>query len=565
MSNSLTNDGVPTPRTPETPPGPRKVVVLTPAIERGGSGNVVIAVVAAVVSVVAHAVMILLMMNVSVGTVDAGASAVDVESETRIEEPQKEDPELTNTDIGVDASLPTNYNTSNLQEVSVPGPSDPAAAMGILNAPEGPPVVVPPPPGAGNGTGSALMMPDAGTASAFGTPGGMGGIENLGSFKGRSGATREKLLQEGGGNARSEAAVARGLEWLSLHQAQGGQWSLDGFSHHAREKPYPEGKTFTDDSNAQGSRRNDIAGTAFGLLPFLAAGQTHKAPVVSKDKKAPLKDYHKGVDAGLKFLMGKQGKDGYYGGDMYSHSLAAIAMCEAYGLTSDPVLKVSAQKAINYLVDAQDPIGGGWRYTPKTAGDTSVTGWALMALKSGQMAGLSVPAATLRKVERFLDSVETPAKGGYQYLSGSGEKPAMTAVGMLCREYLGVRPQNTGLLAGVERLKKSPPGTTGNLYYEYYATQVMHHMGGESWAFWNQGQNGKPGIRDYLISKQDVGASGRKGNAGSWAPATEADIDIATQQGGRLVATSLSLLTLEVYYRHLPLYRREMAVMKEAK
>jgi hypothetical protein len=556
----MTNDTVPTSIPVDAAPALRKVVVFTAPQERLGSSNVAVALLATVVSVVAHVVLFLLMMNISVGVVDAGATAEDVDTETKIEEPEKEEPDLTNTDIGLDSALSTQYLVNNIQDVSVPGTVDPAAAVGIIDAPEGPPVVVPPPPGAGSGTGGAPTLPEAGTASVSGDPGGMSGTFNYGGFKGRSAATREKMLQEGGGNARSEAAVARGLEWLALHQGPTGQWSLDGFNRHAREKLYPEGKTFVDDSNAMGSRRNDIAGTAFGLLPFLAAGQTNKPQPVSKEKKAPMVDYHKCIDGGLKYLNSKQGKDGYYGGDMYSHCLAAIAMCEAYGLTSDPTLKVSAQKAVNYLVDAQDPAGGGWRYSPRTPGDTSVTGWALMALKSGQMAGLSVPAVTLRKVERFLDSVEAQSKGGYAYQSGGSDTPAMTAVGMLCRQYLGVNPRNPGLLAGVELLKKKPPGSTGNLYYEYYATQVMHHMGGESWSFWNEGPDRKSGIRDSLIAKQDQGVSGKKGNAGSWAPTDE-----WSTQGGRLMSTSLSLLTLEVYYRHLPLYRRDMGVMKAGK
>lgn len=543
-------------------PSVRKVVVVTPVLDPGSTtGNVAVALVAAVVSVVAHVILFLLMMSISVGNADAGASAEDVEGETKIEEQQKDEPDLTNTDLGNDSSIQTNYDVTRLADISVPGTVDPTASVGIDKAPESPSMVLPPPPGAGGGTGGAPTLPDPGSASMFGTAGGMGGQFNAGAFAGRSAATRERMLQEGGGNARSEAAVARGLEWLALHQGMSGQWSIDGFNRNAREKPYPEGKTFTDDSSGMGARRNDIAGTAFGLLPFLAAGQTHKPPVVAKDKKAPQKDYHKGVDAGLKFLIGKQGKDGYYGGDMYSHCLASIAMCEAYGLTSDPVLKVSAQKAINYLVDSQDPAGGGWRYSPRTAGDTSVTGWALMALKSGQMAGLSVPASTLKKVVRFIDSVESTNKGSFGYLPGNGDTPAMTAVGMLCREYLGVNPRNPGLLAGVELLKKSPPGSTDNLYYEYYATQVMHHMGGESWKFWNEGPPGGKGIRDSLINKQDQGTSGKKGNAGSW-PATA---DFGTQQGGRLMATSLSLLTLEVYYRHLPLYRRDMGLAMDVK
>jgi hypothetical protein len=347
-----------------------------------------------------------------------------------------------------------------------------------------------------------------------------------------------------------------------LHQGQGGQWSLDGFNRHAREKPYPDPKTFSDDSTNQGRRRNDVAATAFALLPFLAAGQTHKPQTVAKGAKAPQKDYHKGIDAGLKFLIAKQGRDGYYGGDMYAHCLASIVMCEAYGLTSDPVLRVSAQKAVNYLVDFQDPSGGGWRYAQRMPGDTSVTGWALMALKSGQMSGLSVPAPTIRRVERFLDSVEASSKGGYRYLPNGPEKISMTAVGLLCRLYLGnINLRNPDLLAGVERLKKEPPGKSNDLYYLYYATQVMHNIGGDSWKFWNEGPDGKSGIRDSLIRKQDQGASGKRGNAGSWPPT----MDYGTQEGGRLMATSLSLLTLEVYYRHLPLYRRDMTLAKESK
>jgi hypothetical protein len=555
----MANDAAPTPRPPDAAPAFRKVVVPTIQRERIKTSDLAVALVATVVSIVAHVVLFLLLMNVNIGVVNAGASAEDVETETKVEEPQKEEADLTNPDIGLDPSVRTNYITERMAEVSVPGVTDPTAAVGIANAESGPPMTLPPPPGSNSGTGGAPTLPDPGKAPMVGDIGGYGGKFAVNPFGGRSSSSREKMLQEGGGTTRSEAAVARGLQWLAYHQGQGGQWSLDGFNRHAREKLYPEGKTFTDDCTAMGTRRNDIAGTAFGLLPFLAAGQTHKPLPVSKDKKAPQFDYHKCIDGGLKFLISKQGKDGYFGGDMYAHCLAAIAMCEAYGLTSDPVLKVSAQKAINYIVDSQDPSGGGWRYLPRTPGDTSVTGWALMALKSGQMAGLSVPAPTLRRVERFIDSVEGQSKGGYVYQSGREVTPSMTAVALLCRQYLGVNPRNPGLLAGVELLKKSPPGSTKNLYYEYYATQVMHHMGGESWSFWNEGPDHKSGIRDSLINKQDQGTSGKKGNAGSWEPTDE-----WTMQGGRLMATSLSLLTLEVYYRHLPLYRRDLGVMKAA-
>jgi len=374
----------------------------------------------------------------------------------------------------------------------------------------------------------------------------------VGGFGGRSGATKIKMLTEGGGNARSEVAVALGLKFLALHQASDGHWSLTNFNKHARTAPLPGGKVVPDNSQPNTTQANDTAGTAFGMLPFLAAGITHKPP-----KKKLITDYSKGVGLAVKYLMNKQSKSsgdrGYYGEGMYSHGLATIAMCEVYGLTSDPQVKVSAQLALNYIVTAQDPAGGGWRYSPRQAGDTSVTGWQLMALKSGQMAGLTVPRPVLKKVEKYLDGCETSLKGGYGYTAGSPETPTMTAVGALCRQYLGTSPKNASLLGSVKRVKAAPPGA-GGIYYEYYATQVMHHMGGDSWANWN------PKMRDTLVNSADQGrAPKRPHQIGSWGP--EGDAHGAT--GGRVMQTSLSLLTLEVYYRHLPLYRRDVTTGKE--
>ena len=134
-------------------------------------------------------------------------------------------------------------------------------------------------------------------------------------------------------------------------------------------------------------------------------------------------------------------------------------------------------------------------------------------------------------------------------------RAAARAVGLLGMMYMGVTPANRDLLDGVEVIKKHPPGRTNNVYYEYYATQVMHHMGGDAWQFWNLGPDGKSGIRDTLIAKQDKGQDPKHVHQnGSW-----------EGSNGRIMTTSLNLLSLEVYYRHLPLYRRELATVKEEK
>jgi hypothetical protein len=91
------------------------------------------------------------------------------------------------------------------------------------------------------------------------------------------------------------------------------------------------------------------------------------------------------------------------------------------------------------------------------------------------------------------------------------------------------------LQSSVKRLQAVPP-QGANMYYEYYAAQVMFHAGGEVWQVWNLGPDGtgNGGIRDALIAKQQPD--------GSW--------EGSPQVGGRLGATSLSLLTLQIYYRY---------------
>jgi hypothetical protein len=541
--------------------GPQRQVVVKTLVEttEGDFSSLMKFVPAVIFSILTNGAIIGLFCLITVSSA-GGDDRLEAKRDQKqiLEGEDKQD--LTMTDEGLDPSVTTQYPVDKIDNISVPGDPDPTASTGIADAPESTPRTLPLPPGAGGGTGQAQVMPgEFGSGNLFGTPGGMGGVFMPGSFGGRGGATRERMVQVGGGNARSEAAVARGLEWLALHQASDGHWSLGGFRQHAREKPLGvPGKTFTCNCQGECNRQNDVAATAFGLLPFLAAGQTQK-PSAQKTQH----DYSKTVAAGLDYLLKKQDKsNGSFSREMYSHGLATIVVCEAFGMTSDPNLRGPAQKAIHFIEYAQDPGKGGWRYSPRSDSDTSVTGWQLMALKSGQMAGLSVKSETLQKCDKYLDSCEgnksAKTNGTFGYVPGNGPTEAMTAVGLLCRQYLGVNPRNESLQNGVDYLKKHPPGTVG-LYYEYYATQVMHHMGGEAWQFWNLGKdgNGVGGIRDLYIKKQDSGMDPKRAHQiGSWwHPGSDA-------QGGRVMETSLSLLTLEVYYRHLPLYRNDVGAAK---
>jgi hypothetical protein len=489
---------------------------------------------ALIVSGVMHVLMMVVFLLINVN-VNADTTMEQTVIETKVDD-NKPPPNLEETELGLDPDIPPAYNTPRIEEINVPGPEHKDEAIGVLNSPDTVAANVPPPAGLSDkGGGGGIDSATPGKAPIIGA---LGGYLNSkfapGGIGGRSGSTREQLLREGGGNSESEAAVARGLRWLALHQAPDGHWSLDGFNLHGH-------------CNCTGPGGNyDIAATAFGLLPLLGAGQTHKPAAGEKHTM-----YTKNVEKALKYLILKQNSQGDFGNGMYAHGLASIAMCEAYGLTSDPTLKASAQRAINFIIKAQSD-NGGWRYTPRSGGDTSVVGWQVMALKSAQMAGLDVPTRTLTGATKWLDSCATPDGGGYGYTGPQDGASAMTAAGLLCREYLGWGPRNPGLASGVKKLLTALPdsdlGRT-SMYYNYYATQVLHHVGGEPWDVWNKK------IRNQLLKTQDKGQDAQHPHQiGSWDP----KIDNWGAQGGRIMVTSLSLLTLEVYYRHLPLYRRDM-------
>ena len=348
------------------------------------------------------------------------------------------------------------------------------------------------------------------------------GLSNLSlqaALTGRATGLKEKLLAAYGGNERTEAAVKRALEWLKRQQRRDGSWSLTG--------PYKDG--------ADSDTDNPLAATAMAMLAFQGAGNTHQRG-----------DYKEELAKANRWLQREQGEDGnFWRGDsmrdhLYSHAQATIAICELYGMSQDADLRRPAQRAIDYAVDAQAEEGG-WRYYPGRDSDTSVTGWFVMAFQSAMMAGLEVPSPTLDRVTRYLDGAATDDGARYAYQPGHGSTPAMTAEALLCRQYLGWRRDDPRLVEGVEYLRQHPiDWHDQNVYHWYYATQVMHHMGGAAWEGWNSV------MRDRVPAHQVPNGP----EFGSWSPRE----DRWGIHGGRLFTTCLYVYMLEVYYRHLPIY-----------
>lgn len=351
---------------------------------------------------------------------------------------------------------------------------------------------------------------------------------------GRSKDMKKKMLREYGGTESSEAAVTEALKWLSRHQLPNGAWT---FQHNL-----VCGNSCNHPGEPERAKAVNAA-TAVALLPFMGAGQTHVSG-----------DFRKNVGLGLRFLI-QNGKAGNKRGlpvldlseaqgNMYSHGLATIALCEAYAMTEDPELLVPAQAAVNFIVYAQCA-DGGWRYRPQQAdgGDTSVVGWQVMGLKSGHMGHLAIPQQTFQGASLFLDRVGSDGGAIYGYdRKSTVVRGTTTAIGLLCRMYSGWDRTHPGIVKGVQHLSKVGVNKQ-DLYYNYYAAQVLRQNGGEPWDKFNNE------LRDWLVDTQDQ----KSGAKGSWY-FPDARPHSGPREGGRLLATAFSTMILEVYYRHMPLY-----------
>lgn len=325
-----------------------------------------------------------------------------------------------------------------------------------------------------------------------------------------------------GATAASEQAVARGLAWLAAHQATDGSWQFD-----------LSGCRCDGACRDRGTITSDTASTAIALLPFLGAGSTQA--------DGP---YQQTVSRGLYYLLSRmeptpRGGD-FCAGTMYGHGVTTLAIAEAYGMTQDALLLEPLREAIRFIATSQDAHGGGWRYLPGQAGDTTVTAWQLAALKSAAIAGVEVPSPTIAGVRRFLDSVQTANGAAYGYRTPAA-KPCTSAIGLLCRMYTGWARDEEPLRRGITTLAKPGPQPAA-IYQNFYLAQALVQMDHPLWPRWNAKN------RDQLVAQQ-----ARAGHeAGSWFFA-----DRDTAPGGRLAHTALAVLTLEVYYRLLPIYREE--------
>ena len=353
-------------------------------------------------------------------------------------------------------------------------------------------------------------------------------------YRFRTGRKKRMAILRFDGSRETESAVMDSLKWFKKHQRNTGEWSLARYYLECAKTPP------CDHIGIEQKNGDENCATGLALLCFLGAGHT---PHAGK--------FRQQVAQGISYLQKRQETDGAFCMTGYQHALATMAVCEAYSMTKDPELRDTAQKAVDTILSRQN-MGLGWDYNnPSARNDTSVTGWITMALKSAASAGLDIGTA-FEGVRNHLEKVTPGVKGtekepvldgmvAYTYNSDTDKVSTgnvrLTAVGMLCRIFTGEDAREMMLRAHANRMLEYLPGKSKDFYYIYYATLAMFQMGGEYWKQWNEA------LKKYLLETQRKGGCAH----GSWDP-----YGSYVRRGGRIFSTAIGCLSLEVYYRYLP-------------
>lgn len=349
----------------------------------------------------------------------------------------------------------------------------------------------------------------------------------------RNTGTRGALLARFGGNKVTEEAVLRALRWLKKNQQADGSW------------------------NAQ-----KVAMTGMAVLTFLAHG----------DKPGDSPEFGETVQKALEFLIRSQKEDGVFNGmdgNGYAHPIATYALCEAYGMTMNPNVKVAAEKAIVPIIKGQHPTGG-WTYNMdpnvdkadgKYRDDTSYMGWCAQALKAAKLAKIhaeGLEKATKLAVKGFKKNANP--NGGFGYTSPA--QGGLTSVGTLCMQLLGASNESE-VKKSLDLMDawqpsfdaKNPLGGAPQ-YYFYYATQCKFHAGGKRWENWNK-EMSKLYPQEQKIEKNGIkDVNGKDCDIGWW-------INGDAHTDRPVMDTCLAALQLMVYYRNLPTTQESAVKVEE--
>lgn len=297
--------------------------------------------------------------------------------------------------------------------------------------------------------------------------------------------------------AKVENIYTRGLRYLSQSQNAEGAW---------------------DDSQG---KEPGVVGLC--IMAFLAHGED--------PNHGP---YAENIQKGISFILEQQsGTNGYIGNSMYSHGFATLALAESYGMFRDDRIAPALKQAVDLILSSQKRNGkGAWRYSPESKdADSTVSGCQIVALYAARNAGIPVPEEAFTKGLKYMATCRG-GDGGYGYTSGMGDKPTLTAIGLLTQA-LAKQHDTRSFKASTKYLSKKLNYREKYYpyYFEYYMSQALFHADEKSWNEWNA----KNIAYMSVLQGPDGSFPGNKGKAFS---------------------TSGALLSLALNYRFLPIYEK---------
>ena len=294
-----------------------------------------------------------------------------------------------------------------------------------------------------------------------------------------------------------ETMYKKGVGYLVKNQQPNGSWGSDHYS-----------------------REPGVVGLA--VLALLAHGEDPN-----------FGPYAKTVKKAVSYILKQQNQStGMIGSSMYNHGFATLALAETYGTLDDPKLGPALEKAVKLLLSSQARNAqNSWRYSPSgNDGDTTAAGACMVALYAARNAGVGVPQSALEKGLDYYKRCQS-SDGGFGYTSPGSSNVPRSAIGTLVFA-LG-RKKNSKVWKNALKYLKTSGYTSSNYFYYniYYMPQALFQSDIEQWRKWN-----KLNIKTLKVKQTSSGA---------W-----------SGSHGAVFSTSMSLLSLALNYRFLPIYER---------
>jgi len=328
----------------------------------------------------------------------------------------------------------------------------------------------------------------------------------------------------------SEAALAAGIEWLARNQGPEGNWTS-----------------------------NDLGLVSMGTLAYLSAGHLPERGKYGDNTRLAL-DYvvRNAKPSGL--LNIAETRRG-----MYNHGLSAFVIGQAYGMSSDPRIGPSLDRALKLIVQTQCA-DGGWDYIsqPQKQGhDLSLAVMQAKALRSAVDNGLDVPPEVIQLAIQSVrdhywpngcsnNAAEEEQKkypGQFTYTRGGGAPTvAMAAAGVVCLQEFAQYDdwrieKNMQVISDAitEKCKGNKNNPPLDAYTLYYVGQALYQVGGEHW------KKHYPALRDSLVACQTKKPD-NPAEDGKWGGDSRVG-----GKAGELYMTSAACFILAMPNRYLPI------------